>query len=119
MPPSEVSSAMSTVWDADTHVAEPPEMWNFLEPEWFPRRPVVVQVPEDTQYGRVDHMWLIDGQIFPKPAGRGGNLLVTPTVQTAVRDRGDVKSRELLDLQTRFADMQATNVDRQVVYPTL
>jgi len=110
---------MGNVWDADTHIAEPPEMWQYLDPEWYPRRPVVVQVPEDTQYGGVDHMWLIDGQIFPKPAGRGGNLLVTPTAQSNVRTRLDVKARELLDLPMRFEDMQATHVDRHVVYPTL
>ncbi len=110
---------MKAVLDADTHIAEPPEMWNFLDPEWDPRRPVIVQVPEDTQYGDTDHMWLIDGQIFPKPAGRGGNLLVTPTAQKSVRDRADVKARELLDLPMRFEDMKATNVDAQVVYPTL
>ena len=119
MPLGEVSSVMSTVWDADTHIAEPPEMWNFLDPEWYPRRPVIVAVPEDTQYGASDHMWLIDGQIFPKPAGRGGNRLVTPTAQSSVRNHGDNKARELLDLPARFADMQATQVDMHVVYPTL
>ena len=56
---------MALVIDADTHIAEPPEMWNFLDPDWYPRRPVVVQVPGDTQYGGVDHMWLIDGVIYP------------------------------------------------------
>ena len=89
---------MRTVWDADTHIAEPPEMWSFLDAEWYPRRPVIVSLPDDTQYGASDHMWLIDGQIFPKAAGRGGNLLVTPTIQKTVRDRVDVKARELLDL---------------------
>ena len=110
---------MSRVLDADTHIAEPPEMWGFLHPDWHKRRPVVVQVPEDTLYGGVDHMWLIDGQIYPRPAGRGGNFLVTPTEQKNVRDRVDRKARELLDLPMRFEDMQATQVDTQVVYPTL
>src|SRR2546430_13392165 len=119
MLPGEVSRIMRTVWDADTHIGEPPEMWSFLDSEWYPRRPVIVALPDDTQYGATDHMWLIDGQIFPKPAGRGGNLLVTPTAQKGVRDRADVKARELLDLPMRFEDMKATNVDAQVVYPTL
>jgi predicted TIM-barrel fold metal-dependent hydrolase len=110
---------MALVIDADTHIAEPPEMWNFIDPAWHPRRPVVVEVPRDTLYGGVDHMWLIDGQICPKPAGRGGNFLVTPTSQSNVRDRVDVKSRELLDLTMRHEDMLATNCDVQVVYPTL
>ena len=119
MLPGEVSSLMRTVWDADTHIAEPPEMWNFLDPEWYPRRPVIVSLPEDTQYGANDHLWLIDGQVFPKPAGRGGNILVTPSAQSSLRDRVDIKARELLDLPMRFADMQTTQVDVQVVYPTL
>ena len=79
----------------------------------------MVSVPDDTQYGKSDHMWLIDGTIFPKAAGRGGNILVTPTTQSSVRDRGDNKSRELIDLDQRFAAMDATGVDAQVVYPTL
>ena len=110
---------MAGILDADTHVAEPPQMWEYLDLEWRPRRPVVVEVPDDTQYGKSDHMWLIDGTIFPKAAGRGGNILVTPTTQSSVRDRGDNKSRELIDLDQRFADMDATGVDAQVVYPTL
>ena len=110
---------MARVVDADTHIAEPPEMWDCLDPEWYPRRPVVVALPEDTQYGASDHMWLIDGQIFPRPAGRGGNVLVTPTAQSSVRNRGDNKARELLDLPLRYSDMQTTQVDVQVVYPTL
>ena len=110
---------MTSVLDADTHVAEPPEMWSYLDPEWYPRRPVVVEVPEDTLYGTSDRMWLIDGQIFPKVAGRGGNLLVTPSAQSRFRDRGDVKARELLDLALRYEDMATMGVDAQVVYPTL
>ena len=47
---------MGHVLDADTHIAEPPEMWDFLDPDWHKRRPVVVQVPEDTLYGGVDHI---------------------------------------------------------------
>jgi predicted TIM-barrel fold metal-dependent hydrolase len=64
-------------------------------------------------------MWLIDGNIFPKAAGRGGLRLVTPSAQTSIRDRVDIKARELLDLPLRYQDMEATGVDAQVVYPTL
>ena len=41
------------------------------------------------------------------------------TAQKNVRDRADVKARELLDLPLRYEDMLATNVDMQVVFPTL
>lgn len=110
---------MAGILDADTHIAEPIKMWDYLDPEWHSRRPVIVSVPDDTLYGTADHMWLIDGQIFPKVAGRAGNTFVTPTSQTRVRDREDVPARELIDIPMRFEGMKATNVDAQVVYPTL
>ena len=110
---------MGHVLDADTHIAEPPEMWDCIDPQWRPRRPVMVQIPDDTLYGGADHMWLIDGQVFPRPAGRGGNVFVTPTLQKNIRDRADNKARELLDLPMRFEDMKTTKVDSHVVYPTL
>ena len=110
---------MAGFLDADTHIAEPLQMWDYLEPEWHSRRPVIVSVPDDTQYGTADHMWLIDGQIFPKVAGRAGNTFVTPTSQTRVRGRADVPARELTDIPMRFEGMRATHVDAQVVYPTL
>ena len=110
---------MARILDADTHIAEPPEMWDHLDPEWYARRPVVVSVPDDTLYGTSDHMWLIDGQIYPRIAGRGGNSLVTPTAQSRVKDRVDRRARELLDLPMRFEDMKVQGVDSQVVFPTL
>ena len=39
---------MANILDADTHIAEPPEMWDYLDPEWRARRPVIVNVPDDT-----------------------------------------------------------------------
>ena len=41
---------MAGILDADTHIAEPLQMWDYLEPEWHSRRPVIVSVPDDTQY---------------------------------------------------------------------
>ena len=110
---------MAGILDADTHIAEPPGMWDYLDPEWRARRPVIVNVPDDTIYGTADHMWLIDGKIYPKIVGRGGSSFVTPTAQTRVRSREDVPARELTDIAMRFEGMRATNVDAQVVYPTL
>ena len=41
---------------------------------------------------------LLMGRSTRNPLGRGGNFLVTPTLQSNVRGRVDVKARELLDL---------------------
>src|SRR5713226_10691033 len=102
---------MPTIVDADTHVAESVAMWELIDPEMYPRRPVLVSVPNDTLYGRSNAFWLVDGEIFPKPAGKGGFLLVTPSNQEAVAERPDVKARELSDLDWRLKDMQAMGVD--------
>ena len=110
---------MPRVLDADTHILEPAEMWQHFAEAMYPRRPVLVTVPNDTLYRRSNAFWLIDGEIFPKPAGKGGFLLLTPAEQETARDRPDRRSRELLDLGYRLKDMDAMGADLQVVYPTL
>jgi predicted TIM-barrel fold metal-dependent hydrolase len=110
---------MANIIDADTHIAEPREMWQVLEPEWYPRRPVVVEVPSDTAYTTSNHMWLIDGQVYPRTAGKGGMFLVTPMSQEPGQDPLDAKARELTDLDLRLHDMDRLGADLQVVYPTL
>ena len=61
---------------------------------------MVIQVPEDTLYGRTDHMWLIDGSLYPRTAGRSGMLLVTPIPPERRKIMPDDRARELLDLET-------------------
>src|SRR5215475_12925749 len=65
--------------DADTHVSENEHMWEHFEREMYHRRPVLISVPENTLYGDRNAFWLIDGNIFPKPGGRGGFNLITPS----------------------------------------
>ena len=69
---------MAQVIDADTHIAESESMWQMIDPDMHHRRPVVVSVPNDTLYKTRDAFWLIDGNIFPKPAGKGSFPLITP-----------------------------------------
>ncbi|HLY64181.1 MAG TPA: amidohydrolase family protein, partial [Chloroflexota bacterium] len=87
--------------------------------DMYARRPVLISVPNDTLYKRSNAFWLIDGDIFPKPAGKGGFLLATPTAQEQVAARPDVGAREMVDLEARLQDMDAMGVETQVVYPTL
>ena len=60
---------MPLIVDSDTHIAESQGMWRTFPPELMPRRPVLVSGPTDTLYGTKNVFWLIDGNIFPKPAG--------------------------------------------------
>jgi uncharacterized protein len=104
--------------DADTHVFESPPVWEFLDEAMHPRRPIIVSGPRDTAYRR-GSFWLIDGNIFPKSAGKGGFLLGTPTEPGQLETTPDVRARELQDLKGRLQAMDEMGVESQVVYPTL
>jgi predicted TIM-barrel fold metal-dependent hydrolase len=112
---------MQGVIDADTHIAESESMWKLLDPEFTKQRPVLVSVPDDTLYGDRNAFWLIDGNIFPKPAGKGSYNLITPSAAKVQQRRGDIaiSCRELTNVAARLADMDNLEVQTQVIYPTL
>ncbi|HSX79679.1 MAG TPA: hypothetical protein VLQ80_14050, partial [Candidatus Saccharimonadia bacterium] len=100
--------------DADTHLFESTQVWNFIDEEMYPRRPIIVSGPKDTVYKR-SGFWLIDGNIFPKSAGKGGFLLGTPTEPGQLETMPDVRARELLDIPGRLQAMDLMGVATQVV----
>jgi uncharacterized protein len=104
--------------DADTHIFESTQVWDFIDEEMYPRRPIILSGPRDTVYRR-SGFWLIDGNIFPKSAGKGGFLLGTPTEPDQIETTPDVRARELLDIDGRLQAMDVMGVDMQVIYPTL
>jgi predicted TIM-barrel fold metal-dependent hydrolase len=112
---------MQGIIDADTHISEGAAMWALMEAGMQPRRPIMMRVPEDTWYGNRNAFWLIDGTIYPKPAGKGSFALVTPSEQAVQASRKDSTpaTREMTDIKGRLADMDKLNTERQVVYPTL
>jgi predicted TIM-barrel fold metal-dependent hydrolase len=112
---------MLGVVDADTHVAESEAMWNMMDAEMRHRRPVLLSMPDDTLYKDWNATWLIDGNIFPKPVGKGGFRLITPSASKIQSNRKDIHiaCRELTDPVARLADMNRLGIEIQVIYPTL
>jgi predicted TIM-barrel fold metal-dependent hydrolase len=112
---------MNGVIDADTHISESEAMWEMIGRDFFSRRPIMLKAPPDTWYGNRDAFWLIDGEIYPKPAGRGSFALVTPSAQSVQIGRTDstVGTREMTDMPGRVADMDRLDTVMQIVYPTL
>jgi hypothetical protein len=88
-------TAMVRAVDADTHVFESPQVWDFMDEAMHARRPIILSGPRDTVYKR-GSFWLIDGNIFPKSAGKGGFLLGTPTEPGQIETTPDVRARELV-----------------------
>ena len=107
--------------DSDTHIAEPLAMWDHMDEDMYSRRPVLTSVPEDTLYGPRNAFWLIDGNIVPKPNGKGSYRLVTPSATKLESSRSDslIASREITQPEVRLADMDRLGIDVQVIYPTL
>jgi len=112
---------MAGVVDADAHIAESEAMWGYIDKETYPRRPILAKIPEDTWYKERNAFWLIDGEIFPKPAGKGSFSLITPSAQKKESGRGDIhlSAREITDPAARLKDMDKIGVEIQVIYPTL
>jgi predicted TIM-barrel fold metal-dependent hydrolase len=112
---------MQGIIDADTHISEGESMWAMMDRTMQSRRPILLSVPEDTWYGNRNAFWLIDGEIYPKPAGKGSFALVTPSAQKVQEGRKDSTpaTREMNDIPGRLADMDKLKTAVQVVYPTL
>jgi uncharacterized protein len=112
---------MTGVVDADTHIAESEAMWSYIDERMYSRRPVLTKIPDDTWYKERNAFWLIDGAIFPKPAGKASFSLITPSAQKKESGRGDIHLgvRELTDPIARLQDMDKLGVEIQVIYPTL
>ncbi len=112
---------MAGIIDADTHIAEGEAMWSMMDKEMYGRRPVLLKGPEDTLYGPRNAFWLIDGNIFPKPNGKGSFRLITPSASKLETARGDIHLayREMTDIPGRLSDMDKLGVEIQVVFPTL
>jgi predicted TIM-barrel fold metal-dependent hydrolase len=106
--------------DADAHVEESEAMFERLDKEFRPRRPLPVRLENDTVYGKYNAVWLIDGETYPKLVGKGGTIFRTPTLMAAASlKRESIGAQELTDVGARIKDMDKVKIDTQVVFPSL
>lgn len=112
------------VIDADGHVNESLATFDdkYMDPAFRSQRPTVVGA--DNMY-----YWMIGEQLFPRRTGLGCNNFSTPasvngkpTKHGALieeRNLDSLPSQELSDLTERVAALDAEEITRQVIYPTL
>lgn len=99
--------------DADAHVVECRETFNYIEPKNKKYRPLVVSQeaePDDTRVlandgGFQKQFWVIDGRIQPMEGNIGANTTA--------------ESREMRNVDARLKHMDELNIDVQVLYPTV
>ena len=89
--------------DADAHVLETEETWEFMDGADRKYQPEIVGTLNGS--GAVDEYWLVDGTLRLKSRNVGKD---TP-----------LESRELRDVAVRLKHMDELKVDIQVIFPTI
>jgi predicted TIM-barrel fold metal-dependent hydrolase len=97
--------------DADAHVEESIQTWSYLDPAFHEKRPIAVPLPRDTTFRDFNAVWIIDNKIRQAAAN--------PTCM----ERAQVKdvtigAQELTDVPARLADLDALEIEKQVIYPS-
>ena len=97
---------MPTTIDADTHVDETEDTFEYLLPSEQEYKPTV-GLPSNPDPNRpLTRYWMIDGERQPR------------LTRNDERTRTTVEARELLDVQVRLRDMDSLDVQTHVIYPT-
>jgi predicted TIM-barrel fold metal-dependent hydrolase len=98
--------------DADSHVIESEETWQYLDPVYRRRRPVAVKVPADTPFLDWNTFWLIDRQVrhFGATPIEGNAMAARKAYSPGVQ--------QLTDVKERLAAMDRMEVARQLVHPS-
>ena len=106
--------------DADSHVEEGPDVWQFLDKDYANRKPQIVPVAYGPPQQRRDKAWLIDGRVFPHPFGRAPVNFSTPATMTwAASKPVSPESQMLWPAAARLTDMDKLSIAAQVNYPTI
>jgi predicted TIM-barrel fold metal-dependent hydrolase len=106
--------------DADSHVEETADYWQYLDPKYEARRPIAIVAEDRPQLGGMNAFWYIDGQVFPKPVGRGVTIFATPLEMERVKRKSwSWGSQALTRPEERVKDLDAGGIDIQVNFTTL
>lgn len=112
--------AKPLVIDADSHVEEPVEAWEYLDREFQNRKPFPVVVPNRPILANLNAFWWVDGQIYPRISGPGHTVYGTPPESAHAKNKAfSVASQTLATPADRLKDMDRAGVDIQVVFPTV
>lgn len=107
------------VLDADGHIHESEAMYAEMEAEFYPRRPVMVKMPNDTLAGDGELLWIIEGKAVPTITGRGSTIFTLPGSRRSMTKRATVGNQTLEDVDARLAGMDEIGIDGQAIFPTM
>ena len=100
------------VIDCDAHVEESVATWSYLEPEYYPLRPLPVVFPEDTCFGSHNAGWVIDYKLRFFSA--------TPTLMARAKHKDiPIPVQEFQDVRQRLGYMDEMGIEKQVIFPSI
>ena len=99
--------------DADCHVIESEQTWEYMDPAERGLKPR--SIPDPNRPARP--VWLIDGPHRQRPFATAGTGSVAERLSGFAET--SIQTRSLADIDARLAHMDELGVDVQVLYPTL
>jgi predicted TIM-barrel fold metal-dependent hydrolase len=117
-----VERSASTIYiDADSHLEEPDEVFDYLDESFAHRRPRIIDIGDAVKHRPTrNQVWLIDGEIRPKLFGSGPSCYATPpTTEFARLKPVTPEVQSLQDVDGFLATMYKVPLDHTVVYSTL
>ncbi len=108
------------ILDADGHIWESEAMFDRIDPEFYPRRPVLVSLPLDTEAGDANRVWMIESKAAPRISGRGATFPASfPGSPSAETRRVTLGAQTLENVAERLQGMDEFGIEEQVIFPTL
>ena len=92
--------------DADTHVDETEDTWEYLRPNERELKPVAGYPAQQDPDRQPTRYWIIDGERQPR------------LTRDDEKTHSTVETRELIDVKARLQDMDELDVQTQVIFPT-
>ena len=108
--------------DADSHVYEVEETWDYLPKKYRNRRPIPITIPPEQapSMGVDNSFWLVDGKAMQWTWGPGTIQIGCPlsSIHAGLKEFS-IGNQSLMDIPARIANLDRNGVDVQVVYSTL
>lgn len=108
------------VLDADGHIFESEAMFAGVEEDFYPRRPLLTTLPQDSEVRESNAVWIIESKIAPRISGRAvtfpGSFPGSPAAATR---RATLGAQTLEDVEARLEGMDEFGIQEQVIFPTL
>ncbi|WP_416974860.1 amidohydrolase family protein [Streptomyces sp. 4F14] len=107
--------------DADSHLEDGPEVFDYIDAEFEHRRPIIVDIGGAVRHRPTrNKAWLVDGEMRPKFFGPGPSAFASPPNSDWAKSKPVPPGvQSLTDIDGLLATMDQVPLDKIIVYSTL